>query len=53
MKKYSQMMKNNKVALYIDNIQIEGKCNEEGYPLDNAVLCDIYKECLKGSYRLL
>ncbi len=50
MKKYDQMMKNNNVALCIDNIQIEGKCTEAGHPLDNAVFCDIYKECFKGSY---
>ena len=50
MKKYNQMMKNNNVALCIDNIQIEGKCIETGHPLDNAEFCDIYKECFKGSY---
>ena len=50
MKKYNQMMKNNNVALCIDNIQIEGKCIETGHPLDNAVFCDIYKECFKSSY---
>ena len=50
MKKYNQMMKNNNVALCIDNIQIEGKCIETGHPLDNTIFCDIYKECFKGSY---
>ena len=50
MKKYNQMMKNNNVALCIDNIQIEGKCIETGHPLDNTMFCDIYKECFKGSY---
>ena len=50
MKKYHQIMKNNHVALCIDNIQIEGECTEAGHPLDNAAFCDIYRECFKSSY---
>lgn len=50
MKKYNQIIKNNNVALCIDNIQIEGKVTEAGHPLDNAVFCDVFQECFKGSY---
>lgn len=50
MKKYTQIMKNNNVALCIDNIQIEGRCTEAGHPLDNAAFCDIFQECFKSSY---
>lgn len=50
MKKYHQISANNNVALCIDNIQIEGKCTEIGKPLNNALFCDIFQECFKGSY---
>lgn len=50
MKKYHQISTNNNVALCIDNIQIEGKCTEIGQPLNNALFCDIFQECFKGSY---
>lgn len=50
MKKYNQISVNNNVALCIDNIQIEGICTEIGYPLDNALFCDVFQKCFKGSY---
>lgn len=37
-KKYNQLKGNNKVALCIDNIQIEGECTELGHPLENIDL---------------
>ncbi|MBQ9542784.1 pyridoxamine 5'-phosphate oxidase family protein [Ruminococcus sp.] len=50
MKKYHQLSANDNVALCIDNIQIEGKCTEIGHPLNNALFCETFQECFKGSY---
>ena len=50
MRKYRQISVNNSVALCIDNIQIEGKCTEIGHPLENALFCDAFQECFKGSF---
>lgn len=50
MNKYHQIIANNNVALCIDNIQIEGICEEIGHPLKNDVFCNAFKECFKGSY---
>lgn len=49
-KKYRQLTKNHNVALCIDNIQIEGTCEEVGHPLQDAVFCARFQECFKGSY---
>ena len=38
------------VALCIDNIQIEGICEEIGRPLDNDFFSDIFQKCFKGSF---
>lgn len=48
--KYRQISSNPNVALCIDNIQIEGTCEEIGHPLDNDLFCNAFKECFKGSY---
>lgn len=50
MNKYHQIIANNNVALCIDNIQIEGICEEIGHPLKNDVFCNVFKEYFKGSY---
>lgn len=50
MNKYHQIIANKNVALCIDNIQIEGICEEIGHPLKNDAFCDVFKECFKGSY---
>lgn len=50
MKKYRQIAANNRVALCIDNFQIEGICEEKGHPLDNADFCKLFRECFKGSF---
>lgn len=50
MKKYRQIKSNRNVALCIDNIQIEGICEEKGCPLDNSQFCDIYQKCFRGSF---
>jgi len=50
MKKYRQIKSNRNVALCIDNIQIEGVCEEIGHPLDNSQFCSLYRECFQGSF---
>ena len=50
MKKYHQIISNHNVALCIDNIQIEGICEEKGRPLKNTDFCNIFQECFKGSF---
>lgn len=49
-RKYRQLSSNRNVALCIDNIQIEGICEELGHPLDNADFCRQFEECFKGSF---
>lgn len=49
-KKYSQLMSNKNAALCADNIQIEGICEENGHPRDNASFCSLFQECYKGSF---
>lgn len=49
-RKYRQLSANPNVALCIDNIQIEGICEEVGHPLQNALFCERFRECFKGSY---
>lgn len=49
-RKYDQLVKNQNVALCIDNIQIEGIGKELGHPMDNQVFCSLYKECFTGSF---
>ncbi|MBQ8175494.1 MAG: pyridoxamine 5'-phosphate oxidase family protein [Oscillospiraceae bacterium] len=48
--KYRQILSNPNVALCIDNIQIEGTCEEIGHPLQNKAFCNVFQECFKGSY---
>ncbi len=50
MRKYHQIISNSYVALCIDNIQIEGICEEIGQPLKSAAFCDVFQKCFKGSY---
>lgn len=49
-RKYTQLTGNPRVALCIDNIQIEGVCRELGHPLENAAFCAAYKSCFAGSF---
>lgn len=49
-KKYRQIIANSNVALCIDNIQIEGICEEIGHPLKNTDFCNLFQKCFKGSY---
>ena len=48
--KYRQIKSNHNVALCIDNIQIEGICEEIGHPLGHVSFCNIFQACFKGSY---
>lgn len=48
--KYQEMTQNKNVALCLDNIQIEGVCEEIGHPLDNAEFCKYYKKYHLSSY---
>ncbi len=48
--KYRQLKGNPNVALCIDNIQIEGVCEEIGHPMDNDAFCEHFQQCFKGSY---
>ena len=50
LRKYDQIKNNKNVALCMDNIQIEGECEEIGHPLENDKFCEIFKECFKGSF---
>ncbi len=50
LRKYSQLKNNRNVALCIDNIQIEGVCEELGHPKNNAEFRNAFMDCFKGSY---
>lgn len=49
-RKYQALKQNNRVALCIDNIQIEGVCEELGHPCKHPVFCDDFKRCFPASY---
>ena len=50
LRKYHQLSVNRYAALCIDNIQIEGKCEKKGHPLDNSGFCALFRECFRGSF---
>ena len=50
LRKYQQLKSNPNVALCIDNLQIEGICEEIGHPLDNTAFCKAYKQCYKHAF---
>lgn len=50
LRKYNQLKSNPHVALCIDNIQIEGLCNEIGNPIEHEDFCNAYKECFASSF---
>ena len=49
-RKYQDIKKNNYVALCIDNIQIEGLCEEIGHPLDNQIFINDFKKYFISSF---
>ena len=50
MRKYEQLSGNPRVALCIENIQIEGLCREIGRPLEEPEFCCLYEQCFPGSF---
>lgn len=50
-RKYNQISKNPKVALCINNLQLEGVCKNLGHPLENEVFCELYKKNFASSYK--
>lgn len=49
-RKYAQLKANPRAALCIDNIQIEGVCEELGHPSICPAFSEAYRECYPGSY---
>jgi uncharacterized pyridoxamine 5'-phosphate oxidase family protein len=51
--KYKQIVVNNNVALCFDNVQIEGKANILGKPLEekNIKIMEEYKKCFEQAYK--
>lgn len=49
-RKYRQLKANSNVSLCVDNIQIEGHCEEIGRPFENAEFTNAYKRCFPSSY---
>ncbi len=49
-RKYEQLKGNNRIALCIDNIQIEGVCEEVGHPIEHNEFCKVYSNAFPGSY---
>ena len=49
-RKYKQIKENPQVSLCIDNIQMEGYCEQVGIPSDNAEFVDVYKKHFLNSY---
>lgn len=50
--KYRQISNNKNVSLCIDNISIEGICEEIGRPENNELFMDLYKRHFKGSFEM-
>ena len=49
-RKYKQLMENEKAALCIENIQIEGICREIGHPQDHEMFMSLFREHFLNSY---
>ena len=49
-RKYQDIKQNNYVALCIDNIQIEGLCEEIGHPLENIEFIKKFKKYFNSSF---
>ena len=50
-RKYEQLSHNPNVALCIENIQIEGICEEVGCPADFSFFCNTYQKRFVNSYK--
>lgn len=49
-RKYQQLIGNANAALCIDNIQIEGICEELGHPMEHSDFCEVFAQCFPKSY---
>lgn len=49
-RKYNQLKENPNVSICIDNIQIEGYCEEIGRPDEHIAFSDAYKKYFPSSY---
>ena len=49
-RKYAQLKANPRAALCIDNIQIEGICEELGHPSQCPAFSEAYRACFAGSF---
>lgn len=49
-RKYQDLKENNQIALCINNIQIEGICEELGHPLENIEFINKFKKYFKSSF---
>ncbi|MDC7290447.1 pyridoxamine 5'-phosphate oxidase family protein [Blautia schinkii] len=50
-RKCKQLKENPQVALCMDEVQIEGICEEVGVPIENAEFCKMYETYFPGSYK--
>lgn len=50
LRKYRQLKGNSNISLCIDNIQIEGYCEEVGIPLENIEFSNAFKKHFLSSY---
>lgn len=50
-RKYEQLIQNANVALCIDNIQLEGVCQEMGHPQVHEDFCALFAERFQNSYK--
>ena len=51
MRKYDQIRKNPNVSLCVENIQVEGRCSEIGYPKNHACIYEVYKKNFPSAYK--
>ena len=50
-RKYAQLKKNEKAALCIDNLQIEGLCRELGHPACNPTFSSLYEKHFPSAFK--
>lgn len=49
-RKYGQLMRNPNAALCMDNIQIEGICEQIGAPKEQKLFCELFRKYFPSSY---
>lgn len=50
-RKYREIQENNNVSLCIDNIQVQGQCQEIGNPCENEEFSEAYKKYFPSAYK--